>query len=382
MKIGILTLPLLSNYGGILQAWALQHTLKNMGHQAVHIMRHAQRQQDRNAHFRIASEIKQTIISLIKGIPKPLILSEIDGNYLRQNTIKFIEEEIFPKSNPIYSDGVLKKYYKNHEFDAMIVGSDQIWRPAYSQSLKNLYLDFVEDPGVKKISYAASFGTDRWEYSAKEERICKKLIKTFDFIGVREHSAVNLVKEHFDCQACIVADPTLLLDKEDYLNLLKTSTCPIHESRGSIFTYILDVSDQTKKIVNKCCEVIGKEAYNCRPSRIARTKEDLKFIDECVAPPVEQWIQSFEDAELLITDSFHGTVFSIIFNRPFWVIVNSKRGADRFISLLSTFDLQNRIITNTDNIDWKEPIDWRKVNKKREEIKSMSLGLLRSALKD
>lgn len=106
---------------------------------------------------------------------------------------------------------------QKYGLDAYVVGSDQVWRPAFNLGprLGNMFLDFAGDD-VKKISYAASFGCKEWEYTEEQERMCGKLAKRFDAISVREASGVDLCKEHFGVDATLVLDPTLLLNKEDY----------------------------------------------------------------------------------------------------------------------------------------------------------------------
>ena len=123
------------------------------------------------------------------------------------------------------------------------------------------------------------------------------------------------------------------------------------------------------------CVLPKKQAEN-------RTKDDIKkHIEDCIYPPVTKWLRAFMDAEMIICDSFHGCVFSIIFNKPFWVIGNEKRGNARFDSLLKTFGLQERLISMADNIDIEMPIDWNKVNMILTEKRNFSKSLLINALK-
>ncbi len=101
---------------------------------------------------------------------------------------------------------------------------------------------------------------------------------------------------------------------------------------------------------------------------------------DCIVPPVEQWLKSFADAKMVITDSFHGVVFSIIFNKPFWVVINKNRGASRFYSILRQFNLENRIVTNLKEIVWDEPIDWKLTTSILHDERSKSLKLLSKVL--
>ena len=109
---------------------------------------------------------------------------------------------------------------------------------------------------------------------------------------------------------------------------------------------------------------------------------DLTNLDEYCFPSVEQWLKAFRDAEMVITDSFHGTVFSIIYNKPFWVVLNDTRGVARFHSLLDKFGLANRIVENPNEIDWSAPIDWYLVNTIRKEFAEVSKSVFFSALNE
>ena len=106
-----------------------------------------------------------------------------------------------------------------------------------------------------------------------------------------------------------------------------------------------------------------------------------KYGNECVYPPITTWLRSFMDAEMVITDSFHGTVFSIIFNKPFFVLINKERGATRFISLLSLFDLEDRVIDSvSDASTYEKEIDWYSVNSRINDLQNYSINFLRRSL--
>ena len=112
-----------------------------------------------------------------------------------------------------------------------------------------------------------------------------------------------------------------------------------------------------------------------------RTKEDVKKrIEDCIFPSVTSWLRAFMDAEMVIVDSFHGAVFSIIFNKPFWVISNTERGNARFESLLKMFGLDDRMILPKDEVDWQSYIDWKMVNEMRAKERKHCVELLKESL--
>jgi exopolysaccharide biosynthesis predicted pyruvyltransferase EpsI len=202
---------------------------------------------------------------------------------------------------------------------------------------------------VKKIAYAASFGVDDWEFTEEQTRECARLAKQFDTISVREDSAVELCKKYLNVDAVHLLDPTLLLNKEDYLALINSvNTTP---SNGDLFVYILDKDEKKTHIANEVAKQKNLTPFKLLPKQflIETSKNE---IEKCIYPPIEQWLRSFLDAKFIITDSFHGTIFSIIFEKPFIVIGNKKRGLSRFNSLLEMFRLEERMINENDEFDF------------------------------
>ena len=227
---------------------------------------------------------------------------------------------------------------KAEDFDAIVVGSDQVWRPKYFGKIEDAYLQFAKDWNIKRIAYAASFGTAEWEYTENQTEICKDLIKKFDAVSVREDSGKDMCKKYLDVDAEHLLDPTMLLEKEDYIRIFANSGTP--QSPGTLMCYILDETPEKQSLINK----ISREK-DLIPFRVNSKVENCTApLAERIQPPVEQWIRGFYDAEFVVTDSFHACVFSILFNKPFIAISNKGRGESRFQSLLKLFDLDNRII--------------------------------------
>ena len=333
-KIAILTQPLHINYGGNLQNFALQKVLKDMGYEPVTIDRH------HTVKLRTKLKLgyfKYMLLHVLKGLPKPLwksyFSSKKEQAFIRQDITDFIDTYI-TKTPRLYSDKAVQAIFKENNFDAVIVGSDQCWRPMYSPNIYTYYLDFLKDnKEIKKLAYAASFGTDEWEYTEEQTAYCKKLIQQFDLVTVREKAAVNLVAEKLKIDAEFVLDPTLLLSKEDYIELFAGKN--LQDNKG-IYTYILDESDWKTQVVETVKETLGLPQFSNQHSEHAL---NIKKI-----PSIESWIKGFADADFVVTDSFHGTVFSIIFNKPFISLVNVDRGASRFKSLLEELELTGRFI--------------------------------------
>lgn len=379
MKIAILTQPLHTNYGGNLQNFALQKVLTDMGHEPVTIDRH-HTVKLRTKQLRTKLKLgyfKNLLMHFLKGTPKPLwksyFSSKKEQAYLRQDITAFIDAYI-TKTPRLYSDKAVQAIFKENNFEAVIVGSDQCWRPMYSPNIYTYYLDFLKDNiEIKKLAYAASFGTDQWEYTEEQTARCKKLIQQFDLVTVREKAAVNLVAEKLNKDAEFVLDPTLLLSKEDYIELFVGKNLP--DNKG-IYTYILDDSDWKTQVVETAKETLGLPQFSNQHNKHTVNSEKI--------PSIESWIKGFADADFVITDSFHGTVFSIIFNKPFISLVNVSRGASRFESILGEFDLMQRLASDFDQqyIEAliEEAIAYDGVNQKLDALRSHSKEVLNAAL--
>ena len=329
MRICILTQPLHTNYGGLLQTYALQTVLKRMGHEVW--------TEDRKRGLSFIGKIKLLIKRVIKyrGIYYPTKKHE---QVIFQNTDLFIRKYI-TTTEPI-STSTKEEFCKYH-FDAYIVGSDQVWRPTYSPYLPNYFLDFTVGQNVKRLAYAASFGTPDWKFTPEQTQKCAVLAKDFDAISVREDSGVELCRKYLGVDAVHLLDPTMLLDKEDYIHLVEQEQTPA--SGKKLMVYVLDHSEEKQAIIGKVSQILDLSPNIVMP-RDEFEKVGAKKIKECIFPAVTDWLRGFMDAEYVVTDSFHGTVFSILFNKPFIVVANQERGMARVTSLLKKFGLENRLV--------------------------------------
>jgi hypothetical protein len=360
MKIGIITLPFNSNYGGLLQAFALQTVLKQMGHEVWSVNR---RNRIMPFKFKVLSSTNRLIKSIIRGemgvirswatAKEELVIDQHTNRFLSEN----IQTTDFLKSEKDFEK--LSRY----KFDAYVVGSDQVWRPKYSPRLANHFLGFIDGTvNPKRISYAASFGVDNWEFTPEQTDECRKLLAKFNAVSVREDSAVKLCKQNFGIDATQVLDPTLLVSKEEYIRLVEKDKIP--GCNGSLLTYVLDKSPDKQEFIKKIILETGLTEVSIMPKSLFRDA-GRKKINDCIYPPVTAWLRGFMDAEYVVTDSFHGMAFAIIFNKPFLALGNTKRGMTRFSSLVKLFGLEDRIILSADSHLTEKlysPIDFHHVN--------------------
>ena len=340
MKIGILTLPLHANYGGILQAYSLQTVLEKMGHEVEVI--------DRNLDSKYP--MWRWILILAKRLLYIYVLRDKETELfverrrkekaiIEQNTRTFINKYIHIRKVEKYTE------VKEKDYDAIVVGSDQVWRPIYfgEKIIQHAYLDFAKNwKNLIRISYAASFGVDTWEYDERKTVRCAELIKLFRAVGVREQEAVGLCEKFLRRKAVQVLDPTMLLNAKDYDVFVKRYNVT------SIFmaAYLLNTDENKSKIVSQIAHRLSLNVIHLN------SKYEIKDapLQDRVQRPVEDWLFHIKNARFVITDSFHAAVFSLIFNVPFVVLANEKRGSSRIQSLLSITRQDFRIIKDDSGI--------------------------------
>lgn len=374
-KIAILTQPLYVNYGGILQNFALQYVLKSLGHQPITVNRVGK---SPSKIRKVLKHFKNETYNRYRNKHR-LIFSESEKIYITQNAQSFITKYINVSPN-IETPAQLNAYFDKNNFDTIIVGSDQTWRPSISPDILNYFLNFLKDnQEINKISYAASFGVDFWEFDSHSTEEIKKLIKGFNAISVREKSGIALCQKYLDVTATYVCDPALLLHSQDYQVLFdKSSSIPTE----GLYTYVLDKDKAKNEFIRNIERHLRLKAYKCQPEKDLFT-EKSNNINDFVPPKIEHWIEGFYNADFVVTDSFHGTVFSILFNKPFITLINKERGASRFHSFLGYLNLENRLVADIDQFDMdllSEKIDYNQINKKLDNFRDISLQFLKNNL--
>ena len=387
MRIGILTLPLASNYGGILQCYALQTVLERMGHEVVVLDRTFAAPSAGLILRRCGSVLKCLVRRYIRGQKNIAILSPWSNTYLVDKSkqvdcsvlLEFVGNYINTTS-PLRSSEELLKCVRKSKIDCLIVGSDQVWREEYSPYLTDFFAGFLpEDDKMLKITYGASFGTSEIPISEPMLETCKRLSSRFDAISVREKSAVGLVEQCFGKHAELVLDPTLLLDADDYVIERPKTARSVTTEHDTLVSYVLDTDGQKAKIANDvACELCLKESFMGLSPKKSDGSPD-KMI------PVQSWLDNFRNASFVVTDSFHGCVFSIINRKPFIAIVNHSRGADRFVSMLSQLGLEGRMVNDYEEFNARRselivPIDYSDVYTRLQTLKAHSLGYLSGML--
>lgn len=359
MKIGILTWHYYKNVGSNLQAFALQKIIKKLGHEPVFINYRYKKFDD--SFFK--GIIKNSFIQLDKIFPKKL------NENLRFGALRFQQEE-FKCTKKRYDKNKLKKFIG--DFDSVICGSDQIWAPNVYDDV--YMLSFVDDL-TNKISYAPSIGLN----DIPKELISdyKKYIGRFNYISVREEAGVKLLKDKCDIDAKQVLDPTLLLERCDWENVIRNESSI--EDRY-IFVYFLGEKKWTREWMINFAKSKGLKLV-----MLSQSKEDNNLVDiyyNSLGP--RKFIKMILDAEYILTDSFHGMIFSIIFEKEFFILnrFNSNEilcQNSRIESLTNLLGLSNRRISQNEYYHDKK-IDYYLVKNKLEKERQKSIQFLKNAI--
>lgn len=349
MKIGTITFHWGTNYGAVLQAYALQQHLKNKHYQTEIIN-----------YVPLRVKFIQTIV-FIKNFNLSALKKDHEINKFRWSHLDLSERTYYTNASLIR---------KCHDYDIYICGSDQVWNESFTLSAEgkptlSYYLNFVRE-GKTRISYATSFGTE--ELSTKVVNLIKPELKKFSNISVRENSGKKIVQD-MGLEATLVIDPTLLLERESYERLIENKTI---KDDFQLFSYILH-DDQTT--AHSITDYIFEKYFDKR--------SDKKYDQEPIG--IIEWLFSIKNARFVVTNSFHGLIFSLIFHTPFIIVPVENSGMnDRIVTLLDSVSLSNRIVAEfyEDKIDtlFAENINWNEVDEKIQAMRTDSINFLENAL--
>lgn len=361
-RVGILTLHFHVNYGGMLQAAALYRLLKDEGFEPVLL-----RKEPENL-----SPFKRLIRNLLRVIPGQNIGGVRARAKARSTHDPFLRRFIPNSTRPCHNREELRLAVEQWRLGAVVVGSDQVWRSEYHQDSNYpvYFLDFVP-AGVRKLSYAASFGHSEWRYPEWLEEV-SGLLADFDAVSVREQSGAVICRDTLGRDDChLVLDPTLVVDPVFYSEAAAPARL---KSQHSLVTYILDQSEGA--------EAIRASVETAMPDTCTTTSLSIGWEGE--QPEVGEWLRAFMDADFVITDSYHGTIFAILFGKDFIAVGNKDRGLDRFTTLLERLDLTDRLVLGHDPARIaslvSRPINYEQVNERLAASRKTSKAFFSSAL--
>ena len=355
MKIALIIFRIGPSHGSLLQTYALNKVLKEMGHMVTII--------DRQPPLEIFSSLKHIVARIVYTLTGkyrgPIFYTVDYSNTSMKKLRTFVNRYLMENLVTIRNECSVRRLCAER-YDAYMVGSDQTWRPKYVYDIYYYFLDFVpESNKVKRIAYAPSFGTAEWEYTQEQERKCRLLASRFNAISVRESDGVKLCKDHLGIEAQHVIDPTLLLEKTDYLSFIDLKI----KEKPYIAYSLLDDKKEYDIILNKL-----SSRYNLSLKRINSNVNCRKCKEDYIEPGIKEWLSHIYNARFVVTDSFHAT---------------PQRGLSRLRSLLEMTGLSNRmVVPSKENIDdlINEDIDWKLINRRIADERKKSMDFLIKSL--
>lgn len=366
--------PMGGNYGGMLQAYALQEVIRRLGYDVSTI--------DSQDSLRLRTSLRKIYHGVRKtvfGIDGPIFMTKQLRSNLWVKTIPFVENNISTIGLFDLSRRARNDYLRS--VGAIVVGSDQVWRKPYAD-LPKQFLAYVKSTEITRISYAASFGkSDINEYSRYMKYKTGFLLAKFDHVSVREDSGVRICRDHWNISAAHHVDPTLLLEPHDYQKFVAPGVSG--QTDKSMFVYVLDQSSWSRRSAGEIGDQLELNVEQFLTPRPKTRAELEKNIDKYRLRPVEDWIQGIASSKFVLTDSFHGTIFAILFNRPFLVVENPRRGVSRISSLLKMLGLEDRLLESGQDISHVlqlPNIDWSLVNRQIDMHRDKGQSYLREAL--
>ncbi|CUO31274.1 MULTISPECIES: polysaccharide pyruvyl transferase family protein [Clostridium] len=348
MRIKTITCHDVYNSGASLQAYALMRYLEELGNEVEiidykpdYLNNHYKLGIIANPKYEKNLMLKMIYLTLkfpgrVLALRKKIKYDHFRDNYLKVTKKRYISNSEL-KNNP-------------PEADIFICGSDQIWNSKFNNGKDPaFYLDFAPQ-GKIKASYAASFATDRMEESVRD--ITKERINKLDYIGVREISALNILEDLGIDNGIQVMDPVFLLSKETWLNM----AYEVDKKQKYIFVYDFDGNELIKEIALKVAKKKSLKIYTVFKS---------DYSDKVIKGmgPID-FISYIKNAEFVISNSFHGTAFSIIFEKQFIVVNRKEEINTRMRDLLTILKIENRLINENYNFDLiNKNIDYTVVNR-------------------
>lgn len=364
MKIAIITLHHVRNFGSLLQTYATQTVIQMLGCETV-VIDFVPKGLRLFTGIKTIKSSGNVVQDIIRKIGATLFFSISQASMIR-----FLNKTIVMTK---------KQYHTYRELvmdapsaDVFVSGSDQIWNTQNANEADDInayYLQFVSDK--RKVAYASSIGKNQFDDAAEVEKV-KNYLKSYYAIGVRESQAVALLDSIGISNAVHVLDPTLLLDRNEWKKLIKRKS----SKKPFVFVYNLNRNSNIKSYAR----LLAKEK-NLKIVNFSDTMDFIKDANNRLHNTVYDFLYYLYYAEYVVTDSFHGTAFCINFSKQF-VTFGAPRFNSRIISLLKKFSLDSRFLSevqNDCNVILKK-IDYEYVNKCLANERAKSIQFLSNAL--
>lgn len=371
MKIGIITFSASSNCGSMLQAYALQEILKRKYNADVNLINFANRG-SRNIYGLIDWELNRLAIRR-------------NLNTLRHLPTFFQSKRDYTAFANVYLNNTQKKYRSEamlrgieRNYDILIAGGDQVWNVRCSDADDAFFLSFAKD--VRKVAYAPSLGgSNIFKYANDVERY-KKYLLDFEKLSVREPNGKKWLEQLTSREVPIIADPTLLLTQQEW-----TGWLPVPEVQGKyIFNYAFYHNHkETNQALQKISNKTGMPIFVMDIKSWAFYHLDRYGIRKYGRTGPLAFLGLMKNASLIMTQSFHGTLFSALFNKPFWSynwLEFAHSEDDRATAILNQFGMPERyqLVNNLIDMNVMEPIDYADCNQRIERLRATAFDFIDS----
>lgn len=376
MKVGIITLPLQACCGRMLQAYALQSVLEDMGHDAVLLDRTC----PDNRLYRLAAAAGRSGLKSLRKLSGMLMPGKRPSDW-----------RIIPVE---YAGSFISRYIRrlpvedymhlpDTGYDALIAGAGPVWNPdlftGEAGAPENAFLRFAGMWRIRRIAYAASFGTDRWGYSGRVTKNCAALAGRFDVVSVSTMTDVGLCDRYLDVKASLVLDPMLLLEEDRYMQLAGISG--MNEDCGRMTVFVSSLSSWKKSFIDRLAAMKGMTTFNLGDAMCGRGP----LPDDCPSGgfrdgPVEGWLKCIAGSGMVVTDSVYACFASIIFRRQFIALSDGSSASGSIGQLLSLLGLENRIVHASGEYSGLPDIDYDEVYVNIGMMRRRSLDFLKSVL--
>lgn len=360
-KIGILTYHRSINYGAVLQAYALRNTIHKLGYNAE-VIDYGKIGQDKLFYWSTSS-LKAIIGSTINNFLR------LFGEKKRLRNFKSFSENVIGISSKHYyqRDELIKDIDK---YDYIITGSDQVWHPMICEDDMTYFLDLPISSN-QKIAYAPSFGVK--ELSEEQRKKYTPLLKQIGHLSIREEAGKEILKSLLNKETPIVLDPTLLCGAEEWD---KIAVLPKTKKKYILFFTILGDPEGSKEFVY---ELRKKFNYDIIKIGDIRDLLNSKYKIGRYSSP-QEFIGLIKNAEFVVTNSFHGTVFSIIYRKNFFTFLNKNDRNSRLESITQILGLENRLKKGISKLPDNLETDYTQAEIKLNILKKQSIDFLKNAL--
>lgn len=376
MKVGIITFNSAHNYGAVLQAWALQEYLGSSGHEVEVI------------NYRLPAI--DNVYRLFE--PEKPYREEKKNQKHQQKQYNLVKKENPEKirafqrfedfiANQLHTTKAFYSYeeLKNAEFDydAMIVGSDQVWNTGFTRGINRAYLLEFGPEQARRISYAASRGDT--PLTDQGRIIFERSLAKFDFISVREENVAEEIAELTDCNVAVTADPTFLVSREKFDTVRKPYPC------AKPYIYVHNV--HVKRMDDRLCATAEELSKRTGLPVVTNRRDPFDYsnhlADASDIGPCE-FLDVVANAEYIVTNSFHATVFSMIYHKTF-ITIPSLRNPERMVKLLGRLEVSDHLLDDPsllpDDLDTLQ-IDYEKLEQRKAGYAKESKEFLQEALRD